>query len=357
MTANASAEESSPPSAAGASLAAAREAAGLSIEAVAQQLKLAPRQVRALETGDYTHLPGRTFVRGFIRNYARLLRLDPEQVLLELPGGAGSSALEAPTLHPTAPTIGELPTSQHGRPGWARWAIPALLAAIVIAAAVYEWRRTSGVPPEAGIVPPETSVPLPEASVAPAAPPRDAPASRDPGTTLANPLATAPTEAATAGPSPGPARVSGASPSAGATPAAASETAPAPAGTPPSVAPAAPSGIPAAALAGGPPPPAAATARESPLPPPAPASQAGAAAGEVTVVLTFRNASWTEVRDRDGRLLFGGTGRAGTAQTLSGTPPLALVIGNAGSVQVTYGSHPVDLAPYTRANVARLTLP
>jgi cytoskeleton protein RodZ len=39
---------------------------------VAQQLKLAPRQVRALEEENFGMLPGRTFTRGFMRNYARL---------------------------------------------------------------------------------------------------------------------------------------------------------------------------------------------------------------------------------------------------------------------------------------------
>ena len=33
------------------------------------------RQVQALEADDYAMLPGRTFVRGFLRNYARLLGL------------------------------------------------------------------------------------------------------------------------------------------------------------------------------------------------------------------------------------------------------------------------------------------
>ena len=63
----------------------AREAAGLSIDDVSQQLKLAPRQVQALEADDYAQLPGRTFVRGFMRNYARLLRLDPDALLAALP--------------------------------------------------------------------------------------------------------------------------------------------------------------------------------------------------------------------------------------------------------------------------------
>ncbi len=130
---------------AGALLGAAREAAGLSIDAVAQQLKLAPRQVRALEEDDYTHLPGRTFVRGFVRNYARLVHLDPDAVLGALPAGAAAPALEAPTLQQTAPTMGELPTTDHSKPAWTRWAIPLTLAAIVAVAAVYEWLRPAGV--------------------------------------------------------------------------------------------------------------------------------------------------------------------------------------------------------------------
>ncbi len=65
----------------GARLRAAREAAGLSVDQVAQQLKLAPRQVKALEDENFAELPGRTFSRGFLRNYARLLNLDAEDLL------------------------------------------------------------------------------------------------------------------------------------------------------------------------------------------------------------------------------------------------------------------------------------
>lgn len=147
-----------PGATAGALLGAAREASGLSIDAVAQQLKLAPRQVRALEAGDFGRLPGRTFVRGFIRNYARLVKLDPEQVLRALPTGAATPALEAPTLQPTTQTMGELPTTEQKKAGWTRWAIPLMLAAVVAAAAVYEWGRPTGNPrptaaKDAGVVP------------------------------------------------------------------------------------------------------------------------------------------------------------------------------------------------------------
>lgn len=61
----------------GSELAAARMAQGLEIADVARSLKLSPKQVEALEAEDFASMRGNTFVRGFIRNYARLLQLDP----------------------------------------------------------------------------------------------------------------------------------------------------------------------------------------------------------------------------------------------------------------------------------------
>lgn len=268
------------PRSAGTLLAAAREAAGLTIDAVAQQLKLAPRQVRAIEEDDYTHLPGRTFVRGFVRNYARLLHLDPETVVGALPAAAAAPALDVPELQETAPTIGELPVTDHSRPAWTRWVIPVTLAAIVAAAAVYEWLRPGrdAAPAPGGDAPPAIEQPS-----APANPEKSA-------VPLPNPLA-APAAAPTAD---------------------------------------------------------AATQ--------APAAAAGTA-GEQTLVLTFRDNSWTEIRDQAGRVLLSRMNPAGSAQTVSGSPPFDIVIGNAADVSVSYRGQAVDLAPYTRQNVARLTLP
>ena len=95
---------------------------------------------------------------------------------------------------------------------------------------------------------------------------------------------------------------------------------------------------------------------------PAAASATSSSAGatpvaEQTVVVAFRANSWTEIRDRDGRVLLTGIYRAGTAQTVSGTPPLTVKIGNAGDVTLRYKGERVDLAPHTQKNVARLTLP
>ena len=70
----------------GACLKAAREAQGLSIGEVAQSLKFAPRQLEALEQERFELLPGRTFVRGMVRAYARLLKLPPEPMLEGIAG-------------------------------------------------------------------------------------------------------------------------------------------------------------------------------------------------------------------------------------------------------------------------------
>ncbi|HLO62581.1 MAG TPA: helix-turn-helix transcriptional regulator, partial [Azonexus sp.] len=62
----------------------AREARGLEVADISQTLKLGPRQVEALESGDWNGLPGHTFIRGFVRNYARLLQLDPAPMMAQL---------------------------------------------------------------------------------------------------------------------------------------------------------------------------------------------------------------------------------------------------------------------------------
>ncbi|HSY28202.1 MAG TPA: RodZ domain-containing protein [Burkholderiaceae bacterium] len=60
----------------GARLAAERELKAWTIEHVASQLNLAPRQIQALETDNYAALPGMASVRGFVRAYAKLLKID-----------------------------------------------------------------------------------------------------------------------------------------------------------------------------------------------------------------------------------------------------------------------------------------
>lgn len=69
----------------------AREARGLQVADIAQALKLGQRQVEALERDDWSGLPGTTFIRGFVRNYARLVGVDAVPLMARL-----ESLLEKP---------------------------------------------------------------------------------------------------------------------------------------------------------------------------------------------------------------------------------------------------------------------
>ncbi|SFE52659.1 RodZ domain-containing protein [Nitrosomonas sp. Nm166] len=66
----------------------ARAAKGMSIEDVSRQLRLSVQQIEVIEKEDFDKLPGRTFLRGFIRNYANLVQLDPVPLLQMLPESA-----------------------------------------------------------------------------------------------------------------------------------------------------------------------------------------------------------------------------------------------------------------------------
>jgi len=59
----------------------AREARGLTIADVVAALKYSPRQIEALEADQMLLLPGNVFVRGIVRSYARMLKLDPAPLL------------------------------------------------------------------------------------------------------------------------------------------------------------------------------------------------------------------------------------------------------------------------------------
>ena len=95
----------------GAALKRAREELGLSITEVSHHLKLAPRQVEALEDERFDQLPGPTFVRGMIKTYARLLKLEPEPLLERLAG-----RFQAPDANRLAARYSQpVPFSDHGR--------------------------------------------------------------------------------------------------------------------------------------------------------------------------------------------------------------------------------------------------
>jgi len=116
----------------------AREKLGLSIAEVAGQIKFAPRQIEALEGDDFKSLPEMAFVRGFVRSYAKILRLDSQALLANLTRANEIS----PELTP--PSVGmPYPDEQTAqRQNLILLGAALLLAVLVVIFAV--WNFTSG---------------------------------------------------------------------------------------------------------------------------------------------------------------------------------------------------------------------
>lgn len=95
-------------------LAARRNELRLTLAEVSQRLKLAPRQIVALEANDFASLPGLASVRGFVRSYAKLLELDPVPLL---------AMMTAETNPAADPVVLRRPLPLRGFPG-RRYAAP-----------------------------------------------------------------------------------------------------------------------------------------------------------------------------------------------------------------------------------------
>jgi cytoskeleton protein RodZ len=85
----------------GAKLRQERVGRGLAIDDISRDTRIAPRFLEAIETDDYTSLPGLVFTRNFVRQYALILKLDPDPLLAKLPKPDESTApLPTPPLRP-----------------------------------------------------------------------------------------------------------------------------------------------------------------------------------------------------------------------------------------------------------------
>src|SRR6476469_830195 len=62
---------------------AARERKGVDLYRAERDTKIRARYLGALERGDWKELPGAVYTKGFLRNYALYLGLDPDEVLLQ----------------------------------------------------------------------------------------------------------------------------------------------------------------------------------------------------------------------------------------------------------------------------------
>jgi cytoskeleton protein RodZ len=305
-----------------AAFASARQAAGLTLEEAARQLKFAPRQLEALEAGELRRLPGGTFVRGMVRSYARLLRIDPEPLLAQIAAQVPPPDAERLAQRYRQP----VPFTDGARRSNLAYVALSVVLLVAVAAVALQWRQE-----RAGT----RTLAFVSATQIPAEPPRadaagaGAPSANAPSPAKATPSGKPVTGSSTAGKAPSGAALASA-PAAAVPPA--QKT---PASAPP-----------------------AAKLQTSPSAKPAAAAPTdSASAGTGRLALQFEGDSWVEIRSGSGKLLVASLHTAGTERFVSGLPPFEVVIGNAQQVRLTYNEKPVDLTPYVKVEVARFTLP
>ncbi|BCB27778.1 XRE family transcriptional regulator [Sulfurimicrobium lacus] len=119
---------------AGTKLARAREAQDLSVADVARALRLSVKQVEALEASDYDNLPGRTFVRGFVRNYARLVNLDPDRMVAEY-----FPVQQEPQTQDIQAPSQQISFSEHHRKPWLKWLLTSFVVVALVSWGVLVW--------------------------------------------------------------------------------------------------------------------------------------------------------------------------------------------------------------------------
>ena len=84
-------------------LTAARERKGVDLARAERDTKIRVRYLSALERGDYRDLPGAVYTKGFLRNYAIYLDLDPEDVLRQWRRERGDQVGPEPVIVPPRP--------------------------------------------------------------------------------------------------------------------------------------------------------------------------------------------------------------------------------------------------------------
>ncbi|HEX5374123.1 MAG TPA: helix-turn-helix domain-containing protein [Aquabacterium sp.] len=306
-----------------------RLAQGIELEALAATIKVSPAKLEALEEGRYQELPDATFTRALAMAVCRALKVDAGPVLASLPAArpvnlTASEPRDVPFKATRARLNLDVPTALPWRELLdARWLAPA--GVLLAAAAVYFWPQdvqwVSWPTPSPAAVEAAASAAETEAEV---------------GTPLAASTAL-------------PMETVEAAASAGEAASAADLAASAPA-------------LPGAASAvvGGA---SAATALlaqpvsvSASVPTSLPTSVAASPRAGSALVMVSTASSWVEVRDAKGAKLLSRHVAAGETIGVDGAAPMSVKIGNAAGIQLSYQGNPIELAAFTRNNVARLEL-
>ena len=135
----------------------AREARNLTIEQVAEVTKIRTDHLRALEAGDYDVFSAPVYIRGFVRCYSTMLKLDVPQIMASLDTELGRTDKFAdhPPLTERPRGVLDFLALQLSKINWLRAAIAfgvvLLLAGIVAGVIAWRYQRTrdhlKGFPP------------------------------------------------------------------------------------------------------------------------------------------------------------------------------------------------------------------
>ena len=312
----------------------ARMACNLDMAKLAARIHLTSDLVDALERDDYSEMPARVFVRGYVRNYARAVNLPAESVLAQFDRQWPEEDYQVRLDE--SPRLAADPHPRRRWPGLVTWLVVLAVVGLTLMwwqgyldRYLTQWQEgTATTQVTAPSEQPSGTIAGDPAGSADSLPLNGAPASDD-TRSLALPLP--------------PVKVSATEPAP--LPAATSETAGESAGDAPVRQPAS---TPTAETVAAESPALAATpvAKEAvPEPTGAPPQ----------VVVRFLDDSWVDIRDSRREYKLIGIMKRGTERRLGGTPPYTVVLGNARAVELRVNGEPYDLARHTQRNVARFT--
>ena len=318
----------------GAVLREGREKMGLSAGDIASKLRMGLKQVTALENSDFASVPTGTFLRGFVRNYAKAVAVNADDVLalLEKTNRDAVAVKASTVVVPSQQNIkvpmpgGELATPK-GR------IVGIGVVVVLLLAAAWYWIEY--------IIPNRNALPPAPTTVVVAVPADAAvPVLVSPPTIVEPPNAAPVTD------------------SANQTPAAPNNVEAAPMSTSPTASGAPIAQLPAPAIAKVPAPEATLQTKvdASPAAKPARESTASAPAGGAALGFTFSGESWVEVVDSGGKTVLSRRFKAGDAEEVLGRAPFTVVVGNANSTRMAFNGREFNLEPHTRGAVARVTV-
>ena len=295
----------------GGALRAEREKQALSIQEVANKLRLSPKQIESLEADNFASLPEPTIVRGFIRNYAKQLKINAEPLLDAYTVIVPSNLPHELTVKPTS----NMHVSSKDKPKASSYVWAVLASLLALGVWLFYQNYVAKPNPTAPIASTNNVEPLPE----PALPAAERAPELQSSTELTLPAADA-------------------------------TILPAPVVSTAAV----PAEVPTAPVATDINTPAASTATiAAPL---VDVSSANTNSSMAKLEINASQETWVSVINADGKQIYDKIIFAGSRETVDAKLPLSVVVGNEGGASLNLNGKTVDLGPNTRNNVARIKL-